>query len=232
MDLIKKTRDDYDLIAPYFSDTRRTLWRELEQCKQYVANGQRVLDWGCGNGRLLNLFDEYQDLAYVGVDQSRELLKIARHNHLSAVTSGRASFYSTATRNKKFPAEYFDTIFMIASFHHLPDETSRLKQLQKMKFELKQNGYVFITVWNLESAWAKLKTKDDWTKMNEQDFLVPWKNPEGKVLCNRYYHAFKQEELRLLVEQAGFKIVQMGYSNDGWTDDKEGRNLVCVAQKI
>ncbi len=232
MDLIKKTRDDYNRIAGHFADTRRTLWRELEQCKQYVANGQRILDWGCGNGRLLALFGPYVDIEYVGVDQSEALITIARRAQATAVRMGRAKFYCTGTRQKHFPATYFDLVFMIASFHHLPDEANRLQLLKQTYEQLKPGGRIMITVWNLDSDWANNKKKQDWAILGQQDFLIPWKDQTGKILCMRYYHAFKKDELESLLSQAGFKIELLEYSEGRWKDSKEGRNLLGIAQKI
>ncbi len=230
--IIQKTREDYNLIAPFFSDTRRHLWRELDQCKQYVKNGQRVLDWGCGNGRLVGLFADYSGIEYYGVDQSIELVKIARRAHSALVQQRKAHFYCTAKRQKKFSADFFDLEFLIASLHHLPDERTRLLLLQKMHHELKPGGRIIITVWNLSSEWANIKKHNGWTVLGTQDFLIPWKDPTGKILCDRYYHGFVQEELRALLAQAGFQVKHLSYSEGRWTDDKGGRNLLAIAKKI
>ncbi len=232
MDLIAKTRDDYNRIAPYFSGTRYALWPELKQCKQYLTNGQRILDWGCGNGRLTSLFESHREIEYYGVDQSEELLKIAAREHPYQASFGTVSFISTADAASNFAPDFFDLIFLIASFHHLPDEASRLSVLKKMYTELKTGGRIIMTVWNLDSDWADNKKKQDWKQMGERDFLIPWKNPNGEVLCDRYYHSFEKQELRALIEQAGFVITTMEYGDGEWTDSKEGRNLMCVAQKI
>jgi ubiquinone/menaquinone biosynthesis C-methylase UbiE len=121
MDLIKKTRDDYNKIAKYFSDTRTALWSELTQFKPLLKNGQRVLDWGCGNGRLLLLLEGF-DIEYYGIDQSKNLIKIAKERNSELVKKGVVNFYCNEKEEKSFPDEYFDLAFMVASFFHLPDE--------------------------------------------------------------------------------------------------------------
>ena len=78
--IISKTREDYNLIAKHFSNTRYDVWLELKQFEKYVKPGQKVLDWGCGNGRLLLMLRE-KGIKYFGLDQSDELIKIAKEKY-------------------------------------------------------------------------------------------------------------------------------------------------------
>jgi SAM-dependent methyltransferase len=153
-------------------------------------------------------------------------------NHKKEVKEGRTNFFSTASRKKKFPENFFDVVFMIASFHHLPDKESRAELLADIYKQLKPKGKLIITVWNLESDWAKSKLKSGWKKMGDNDFLIPWKNPDGELITERYYHHFSKEELNSLLKEAGFKINRIDYSErTNWTDKKGGRNLVAIASK-
>lgn len=229
MDIVQKTRDDYNKIAKHFAITRRHAWPEFDQFSAFIKNGQRVLDWGCGSGRLMS-FLENRGVEYFGTDQSDELLKIARRQYADIVKVGRAHFYSTARREKRFPDAYFDLVFMIASFFHLPDEASRLSLLRTIFRELKSGGRLVILVWNLGSEWAAAKKKE-WKQIGEHDFLIPWKNPAGEVEVERYYHHFTPEELTSLLEQAGFTLERLGYGSSVWNDSKGGRNLTVVAMK-
>lgn len=230
-DIIQKTRDDYNKIARHFSGTRHDIWPELEQFRSFIHNGQRILDWGCGNGRLLLIMKD-KEVKYFGTDQAASLIAIARKKYADEVKNGKAKFFSTAFKEKKFPAEYFDLAFMIASFFHLPDKKSRLKLLKKTYTELKPGGHLIMTVWNLGSDWAKKKLKKDWKTFGKNDFLIPWKNPDGIVEAERYYHHFTKAELKDLLEEVGFKIDIMNYyGGRNWSDSKGGRNLVVIAKK-
>ena len=71
--LLKKTRQDYNLIAPQFSSTRRFVWRGLESLAKYILSREKVLDLGCGNGRLLQIFKDI-DIDYTGIDGSQKLI--------------------------------------------------------------------------------------------------------------------------------------------------------------
>lgn len=230
MDIIQKTKADYNKIAKHFAITRARVWPEMEQFSPLIKNGQHILDWGCGGGRLLLVIGN-KKVKYFGLDQSHELLKIARVNYKRYVKSGVAKFICTARQEKKFPNNYFDLVFMISSFFHLPDVPSRLKLLAKTYQELKPGGQLIITVWNLGSDWAKAKQNRGWKKIAKNDFLIPWKNSAGEIIAERYYHHFTPQELKNLLTKTGFKITKIGYFGKDWSDSKGGRSLVAIATK-
>ena len=226
--IIQKTRDDYNKIAGAFSGTRQHV-AELVQFRPFLADGQYILDWGCGNGRLLYLLKDF-DLHYFGVDQSRNLLKEAKKNPLLEFQD--AQFFCTANKEKNFDKDFFDVVFMIASFHHLPDEKTRLKLLKKIFTEMKPGATLIMTNWNLESDWAKAKLKKDWDDVGDGDYFIPWKDQYGKEIANRYYHHFEKDELTALLEKVGFKQKAMYYASGSLkVNKKEGKNLVTLATK-
>jgi ubiquinone/menaquinone biosynthesis C-methylase UbiE len=229
--IIHKTREDYNRIAKYFSGTRMHIWNELKFIEQYIKNGDVVLDWGCGNGRMVTLLKD-KKIEYVGIDQSDELLVIAKKLFAQEIKDGWVQFFSNATEEKQFLDSFFDVVLMIASFHHLPSHESRLNLLTKTYKEMKRGGTLIIAVWNLESEWAKAKINKNWKMIGENDFLIPWKNPQGEILAERYYHHFSKEELKNLLEESGFTIRQLEFSEQATTSDKKGgRNLIAIAIK-
>lgn len=225
--IIHKTRNDYNCIAAHFSGTRSRLWGEFAYFKKYIKSGQKILDWGCGNGRLIYCFGK-KSVEYFGVDQSIELIKIARVKFKNEIKSGRVKFFCSIGGGKKFPKKYFDLVFMIASFFHLPNVASREQRLKQVYQQMKPGGKLIMTVWNLESAWAKeAYVKKGWTKMSASDYLIPWRDRAGNVLCERYYHSFSKGELRDLLVKSGFKIKEMKlFVGQKQTVAKGGRNLM------
>lgn len=228
--IIHKTREDYNLIAPLYAATRYKLGDDLKPFKKLIKNGQNILDWGCGNGRLVYLLED-RKVNYFGLDQSIGLLNEAKKQWADKIKSGQVKFFSTASRPKIFDKDFFDLAFLIASFHHLPDDTTRLNMLKKIYQELKPKGKIILTNWNFESDWAQSKLKKDWEKMNENDFIIPWKNGKGELIVKRYYHHFSQEELKSLLKRVGFKNIKMSYDSNVKFTGKTGRNLVAVATK-
>lgn len=229
--IIHKTREDYNRIAGQFSGTRYDLWPELKPFENLIKDGQNILDWGCGNGRLLFLLKN-KNVKYFGLDQSDELLKLAEHKWKQEIDCGKAQFFWTAEKEKQFEENFFDLVFLIASFHHLPDKETRLHLLKKIYGEMKPGAKLIMTVWNLESEWAQSKLKKDWKVMAENDYIIPWKNNKGEILVERYYHHFTKTELEELFSEAGFKKIELFYNDlTKWSGDKGGRNLLATAEK-
>ncbi|MBI2459383.1 MAG: class I SAM-dependent methyltransferase [Parcubacteria group bacterium] len=78
--LLNLVKRNYEEIAADFDLTRKKqLWPELLRLTEPVKNGDRVLDVGCGNGRLLEAFGE-KKISYLGVDNSEKLIETARKN--------------------------------------------------------------------------------------------------------------------------------------------------------
>lgn len=204
MDFTLQNRDAYNTVASAFSSTRSFLSEDLLVLQEYVQSKDTVIDVGCGNGRLYQLLAEKQ-VEYIGVDQSEELLKIAREKF----PAGR--FLLREMTNTLLPENIADTVFCIAAFHHLSTEASRVKTLQEMKRIVKPGGALVMLNWNLYNNWARGKYQGD----ERGDFQIPWKNDKGTVLAMRYYHGFMLEELHDLADQAGLLIQKQWYLKKG-----------------
>ena len=224
-DLIKQNKEVYDKIAEPFAQTRKFLWDDLKPLAKYTKDGDKILDLGCGSGRLYQLF-EGLSISYVGVDQSDGQIDMARKNY------PEVKFEVAEMQVLPFTDNEFDIIYCIATFHHLPDEKTRLKALNEMKRVLKPKGQIIFTNWNLHSKSAqKYVEKGKWTMKgdSDSDFIVPWLTSEGKVLGERYYHGFKLDELEYLFKQSDLKLEEQYYTRNGNKSDLEsGNNIVSV----
>ena len=73
---------DYDIIASHFSHTRKYVWEDIKPFLDIIEPKSRVLDLGCGNGRILQELKTKQ-IDYLGIDQSKKLLKMAEKHYPS-----------------------------------------------------------------------------------------------------------------------------------------------------
>lgn len=228
LDLVKR---NYEEIAADFNITRKKqLWPEIVKLTEQVKDGDRVLDAGCGNGRLLQAFGE-KKIDYVGIDNSKELAKTAANNFQIPITNNQTNYKSqflNKIKNTKFilgdiveldklKENNFTYIFCIAVLHHLPGADLRVKAFKQMKNKISNNGKIIITVWNLwpQTEFRKLIFKFGLfkligkNKMDLGDILFDWKNNRGQPLSRRYYHAFSKNELKKLAVRAGLKIEKL-----------------------
>ncbi len=226
--IIKKNKDVYDKISDQFAQTRKFLWDDLKPLADYTQPGSRVLDLGCGTGRLYQLFEKFQgseQILYTGVDNSSGQIEAARKQYPDA------TFDVGDMTALSYEDDSFDVIYAIASFHHLGDKETRLEALQEIKRVLAPGGTLVMTNWNLTGEWGVQKVaKGDYQDAGDGNYIVPWKNPEGFVMGERLYHSFGEEEMAVLLEEVGFTLKEQYFTKHGEKKNHaEGMNLVTVA---
>ena len=230
--LIEKTKDYFDKNVDSFSGSRNRLWPEFEELKKYMKGGEKILDLGCGNGRLFELFSapSGRDLAsggknikYTGVDTSVEFIKKAKEKYGDY-------FVVVDAFNLPFPDNSFDSIWAIAFFHHIPSKHLRLKILKEIKRVLKKDGKIIATCWNFyQLHYLRILLKFTFRKLlglNRLDFKDVLLSPK-KLKIQRYYHAFTKKELKKLFQKAGFKVEELRYLKR----NKKRTNILVVAKK-
>jgi ubiquinone/menaquinone biosynthesis C-methylase UbiE len=204
--LLEKTKDDYNAFAERFSSARKNSWKEMKFLFNYLKSGDKALDLGCGNGRFFEEIEE-KGADYAGVDNSEKLIEIAKNRYSDA------KFFVGNALNLPFSDNCFDKVYAIAFLHHIPSQKFRIAILKEIRRVLKQNGILVLTVWNL---WRKPKT---WrlifkftilkilgkSKLDFRDIFLPWYDRKD---C--YFHCFTIKELKKLICQAGFEVIEKG----------------------
>ena len=203
----------YNQISKEFSASRIFPWEELQVFIPYIKNNFKILDLGCGNGRLLkSLAESEKKIDYTGIDFSKGLIDQAKQQFPGY------KFTVADIRKIDFPKESFDMIFSIATFHHLDSRKGRAELLKKINYWLKPGGYLFMTNWNLlQKKYLKNYFKFWWRKRAWNDFFVSWQQYSGdnKQLW-RYYHSFTKLELENLLKKSKFKLEPKGVYYTKW----------------
>jgi len=240
--IIKKVKADYNLIAEHFSQTRYQEWYEFHDFSQYLSEGAKILDLGCGNGRLLH-FLASKNIDYVGLDISENLIKIANQLAQKKKESEKDfpyfSFSCGDLTSLPFENQSFDAVFAIASLYHVPSRELRRKALEEISRVLKKNGIFIMSYWNMwVPSRVKLIIKNIIKKMvgkSQLDFFDAeklWKNSKGETITKRYCHAFTLREITALLKKQGLVIKKRFYTKKGkkayfWN----GSNGIVIAKK-
>jgi len=206
--LLVVVKKNYEAIASDFDLTRKKeIWPKMRELTTAVPAGARVLDVGCGNGRLLEAL-ENKEIEYLGLDNSEALVEIARKNY-----PGKQFRVKDVLNLALIPENDFDYIFCLAVLQHIPSRALRLEALKQMAGKLKPGGELIISVWNLwkNKKYRPLLLKNYWLKiigkhsLDFNDLLFPWKNSRGEETSERYYHAFTKKELKKLARLTELK---------------------------
>ena len=237
--LLQQVKDGYNQIADHFSKTRYAPWSEFELFNEYIKDNQKILDLGCGNGRLFFTVLKDFNIEYHGIDNSERLIEIAKKkifNYQLPITNQFSSFNFQVSNitDLPYPDNYFDLVFCVAAFHHLPTKKLRLKALSEIKRVLKPGGYLLMTNWHLwHRPFWKYFFSDIFKKVSIKDFFFPWKSADGQIQCQRYYHAFTKGELKRLFKKIGFKTEKIFlHQNSHKKEYGRGIDIISIVKKI
>ncbi|MFA6305261.1 MAG: methyltransferase domain-containing protein [Candidatus Gracilibacteria bacterium] len=207
--LLKKVVKDYAEIAEEFDRTRKNKWEEFDKFLKYIKNKNIVADIGCGNGRFYEFLKQHRETKYIGIDNNKKLLKKAKKEE-------NAKFIEGDLLKIPLKKESVNVVLEIASLHHIPSKKLREKAIKEVNRVLKKNGIFIVSVWNLFQPKYKeyirkafLKAILTFGKYDTRDTFIPWAKK-----TERYYYAFKENELKKLLENFGFEILEKEKNNN------------------
>jgi SAM-dependent methyltransferase len=230
----KNLQNFYDATAESFSGTRQRVWPEFAHIAAEIvayaekkAGGKdiqtlRVLELGCGDGRLLGYLQAHTlyTYDYTGVDISYNLLAIADQHYPHARRVHEDMIRFSVAQAEKTPESY-DIIIAVASFHHLPTVATRRYTLAGLYQSLVYDGKIIMTN-RCYSDWFKKKFRREIGRArvlslltlgykSKDDIMVPRLRNDRSLVAHRLYHVFGQLELTRLMQQEGFAGVSHTY---------------------
>lgn len=225
---IKKILDElesgYDRMAEKFSETRAHFWRDLGFISDYIEDGDKIMDFGCGNGRLLEILND-KKVEYVGIDVSQKLIDLAKSRF------PERKFVKVSSQHMlPFSDNFFNKIISIAVFHHFPEEHAE-KTAKELYRITKPDGTVIITVWNLWQSKFKKYILDPGmlykkilgkTELGFKDIYIPFKNNKGETF-SRFHRAYTKKDLIKIFQRAGFERFKVKLVNN--------KNILIEAKK-
>ncbi len=205
-------RDFYDTFAQAFADSRAPSEPGLTRYLAEAMPGARVLDLGCGMGRIALLLP--QGCVYTGVDFSEALLTTARERATEAgVVATFIAADLTAPDWASSTAPPYDWIILRAVLHHIPGYAQRLRIVQEATTLLAPGGSLLLANWQFLSIARLRRRLQPWSEIGlteadvePGDYLLDWQR-EGRGL--RYVHLVDESETRRLADAAGLTIAAM-----------------------
>ncbi|HQY92271.1 class I SAM-dependent methyltransferase [Caldilinea sp.] len=236
--LLDLNRRFYATVADEFDRTRQGLPEGMTTLAQ-ILRAQlpapaRILDVGCGNGRLARALAQRGIAgAYLGVDADERLLDLAAAQtaDLERLTC-RFAQVDLAQENwfMRHDATRYDAIVCLAVLHHFPGYDLRRRLVAEMAGLLTPHGLLALSTWQFLSAprfaqrllaWEAIGLSE--ADVEPGDALLPWNQGAPAV---RYVHNLDLEEIERLAAECGLAVV-----NTFRADGKEGNlNLFVIAQ--
>lgn len=212
-------RKFYATFAASFSETRSESAQELQVILPYIADGARVLDIGCGNGRVAALLDrQRRGVVYVGVDASEEMMGNARRKAQGAefvavdITQPDWMDRLPGQAGSQPAPRAFECVLMLAVLHHIPGGDVRARLMRQARELLAPQGHLVVSTWQFMDNERMRKKIVPWStvgiderELEPGDVLLDWKR--GGVGL-RYCHWIGKDELDALAAQAGLNVAE------------------------
>jgi SAM-dependent methyltransferase len=206
--LTELNRKFYDGFAETFAASRGKSEPGLARVLQDIQPGSRVLDLGCGQGRVAALLPT--GCVYVGLDFSSEMLCQARQHTPAGI---EAQFVMGDLLNESWTASVggeFAWIVLRAVLHHIPGRENRQKLLNQAACLLSPTGRLVLANWQFMEVPRLRQRLLDWSTVNltdddlePGDYLLDWRR-DGYGL--RYVHWVDEVETLALTAAAGLQV--------------------------
>ncbi|WP_257350154.1 class I SAM-dependent methyltransferase [Pseudalkalibacillus decolorationis] len=195
----KMNGEEFDQLVTFFDGMARTSWlRSIHDRLKELSgswNNLKVLDVGCGTGRLLlRGVDEAEHL--YGVDLSSEMIKASQQNFFLHDRSEKTTFVTGDAYELPFEDDAFHLSLSTCVMFLLPEPKNGLTEMVRVT---KSNGRIVMLnptkKMNQQNAFNYCKQHD--IQGFEQTTMLKWSN----VSTRR--HRYANEELTSLLTQLG-----------------------------
>ncbi|HIE53791.1 MAG TPA: class I SAM-dependent methyltransferase, partial [Chromatiaceae bacterium] len=212
--LLALNREFYATFAHPFAASRPVSDPGLRCVLSHIPRRARVLDVGCGNGRLALLLDrERPGATYLGLDAVPEVIEVARAQ-AEPLTSISAEFRVADVARPGWSDALLGTTFdcaaLLAVLHHIPGFDLRARVLCDLAGLLEPGGRLILSTWQFLGSRRLRRKIVDWMevgiaeeKLEPGDYLLDWKR-EGRGL--RYCHLVDEAEVERLAAESGFYV--------------------------
>jgi len=220
--LNKLNTEFYLKTQVYFNRTRQFYWAGWQKLLPHLKKQIKLLDVGCGNGRLGKFLKENNlKIEYTGMDNNQYLLDEAKKDLPKAKLINQDIYQEWKLKDK------FEAIAILGVIHHVPGVENRIEMLKRAKKQLKPGGLLILSIWqfkNVERLKKKIVKNHGLKGLEKNDYILKW---EKGVKAQRYCHFIDNQEIKRILGQLKMKLV-----DEFESDAKEGIGNKYIILKL
>jgi ubiquinone/menaquinone biosynthesis C-methylase UbiE len=205
-DYNKINQETYDSISSHWDTKRQNQWPKIVEFfdSLTITPDTKMIDIGCGTGRVLELAKQKGVTNPIGSDFSSGQLEIVKQKGFDTVESDMR----TIPKNDGA----FDIIVNIAALHHLLATNEQLEAIKQMKRLLSKNGEMLVSIWMPQNDFLdKQLEKGKFKFIKDKTVKVTYTSPDG--VYERFYYLFEQDEIVNMFEQCGLNCKKVELFN-------------------
>ncbi len=207
-------REFYRVTADEFDQTRGQPWPGWSDLLPHLGDSLRVLDVGCGNGRLGVFLAQRRVVThYHGMDSNPALLGHARAAlaHLPSVELEQRDILEQPPA-----AGAYDLVALFGVLHHIPGAQRRLDLLRTLAERVAPGGLLAFACWRFYEFERFRQRIVPWPAdltVEPGDYLLDWRRGQTAL---RYCHFVEDAEHAALVAATGLTEIAT-YRADGFS---------------
>jgi SAM-dependent methyltransferase len=190
--------DDVEVFVVLGRAGHRALKGSLRRAGIDIATLGRVLDFGCGVGRVLRYWHAYPDVELHGTDINPQSINWCRENLTFA------TFKTNALQPAlDYPDGYFGLVYALSVFTHLPEDIQGpwLRELLRI---IRPGGLLYFTTHG--DSYRRLLEPDLQSKFDREELIVGGTDDPGSNYCGAF-HPPNYVKQRML-EPHGLELVE------------------------
>ncbi|HRE46982.1 MAG TPA: class I SAM-dependent methyltransferase [Aggregatilineales bacterium] len=228
----------YKQIVENFDESRGRAWAGWARILPYVSGitPLRVLDAGCGNGRLGRFLSRHLStpIHYHGIDYIEELLTAAREAFAARGILPDARLEVCDILTNPPGSGVYDVVALMGVLHHIPGGESRAALLSALAERVSVGGVFVFTAWcfyDYPRFRERLLPIPTGYATETGDFLMDWRRGHAAQTALRYCHHVDETEYAALIARStaqGLTAVAT-FRADGHTEDS---NRYAILQRL